>query len=175
MGTTSLLHERLVFDLPGGQVLDGDRRYVLMRADVLMGMFELMPPDIRPQALQACSASVAKYGIDSVRAYQRMANLDASQLFETVGAGAASLGWGSWTFEVHDRSCRLTVMNSPFAAAARGMGHAVCAPIVGMLEAVCTVAWGGPCTAREIHCSHCDTSQAGPGHRLCTFEASLRP
>lgn len=174
MGTTSLLHERLAFDIARGQVLDGDRRYVLMRADVLMGMFELMPPQLRAQALQACAASVTQYGIDSVRAYQRMANLEGEQLFETVGAGAASLGWGTWTFEHQGQSCRLRVRNSPFAAAARGMGHPVCAPIVGMLEAVCTVAWGGPCDAREMSCSHGHAPSTPANQGLCIFEATRR-
>lgn len=173
MSASSLLHERLAFDVANGQVLDGDRRYVLMRADVLMGMFELMPQALREQALQACAASVMKYGIASVRAYQRMANLSGPQLFETVGAGAASLGWGTWTFELQGTSCRLFVRNSPFAAAAQCISGPACAPIAGMLEAVCTQAWGGPSQVREVRCSHCHAHAETVGPDTCLFEASL--
>lgn len=173
MAASPSLHERLRFDVDNGQVLDQDRRYVLMRADVLMGMFELMPPDLRARAMQACAASVVKYGMASVRAYQRMANLEGAQLFEAVGAGAPSLGWGTWSFELQGHSCRLHVRNSPFAQAANGLGQPACAPILGMLEAVSTLAWGGPCRVREVRCSHESVHTADEAHDTCLFEATL--
>jgi predicted hydrocarbon binding protein len=168
------LHERLKFDTAAGQVTDEDRRYVLLRADVLMGLFEHLPPEARRQGFEAFTASVFKYGRASVRAYDDPSDPGALRLFDTVAQGAASLGWGKWTFDVGERTCRLTVVNSPFAAAAKGRGEFACAPIVGMLQAVCTHAWKHDCEAREIACSACDGDHAAHA-APCIFEASIRP
>ena len=168
----SPLHERLKFDTAGGQVLDADRRYVLMRADVLMGMFEFMPAAASRQALEALARSVATYGSGSVRAYDDPADPASRQLFEAVAQGAASLGWGVWEFELGERSCRLSVRNSPFAAAFRKMRLPACAPIVGMMQAVCSHAWKHDCVAVEVECSACAAAADAPHDGLCRFEAS---
>jgi predicted hydrocarbon binding protein len=165
------LHERLKFDTAEGQVLDANRRYVLMRADVLMGMFAFLPQQASREALAALARSVETHGSDSVRAYADPADPASLQLFETVARGASSLGWGVWKFDVGQESCRLTVRNSPFAHAFRRMGAPACAPIVGMMQAVCTHAWKHGCVAVEVECSACaagDLSSEG----ICVFEAS---
>src|SRR6478735_12800699 len=115
------LHERLVFDTTRGQVLDASRRYVLMRSDVLMGMFAFLPAPASRQALEALAHSVFTHGGDSVRAYADPADPASRRLFDAVAQGASSLGWGVWEFELGERSCRLQVRNSPFAAAFRKM------------------------------------------------------
>lgn len=174
---TTHLHERLRFDTARGQVLDGDRRYVLVRSDVLMGMFEGMQPAGRAQALEAFARSVFRYGSDSVRAYHRVADPGGVQLFNIVAAGASSLGWGVWHFDLATQSCRLRVVNSPFAAAAPGATSPTCAAIVGMVQAVCTHAWKTPSVAHETQCSACS---AGVGSEaavdgVCTFECFPQP
>lgn len=167
------LHERLNFDVSQGQVLDANRRYVLMRADVLMGMFASMTPALREQALDALAQSVFTHGGDSVRAYADASDPDFLRLFDAVASGASSLGWGVWEFELGQRSCRLTVRNSPFAAAFRKMRAPACAPIVGMLQAVCTHAWKQDCVAREVECSACAAGEHAPLEGVCRFEASV--
>jgi uncharacterized protein len=160
------LHERLHFDTARGEVRDGPRRYLLMRADVLMGLFERLPADAREQALQALEASVTENGGDSVRAYLAAAGADA--LLATMEQSAASLGWGRWRFEIESEALRLHVDNSPFAAAApHAEGARACHAITGMLSAVAAALWGEAAQARETRCA-C----AGPaGARQCTFEA----
>ena len=167
------LHERLKFDVTQGQVLDANRRYVLMRADVLMGMFELLTEAASRQALGALTRSVATYASDSVRAYDDPADPDSLQLFDAVVQGASSLGWGVWEFDLGARSCRLTVRNSPFAAAFRKIGLPACAPIVGMMQAVCTHAWKQECVAVEVQCCACAGGKA-LSEDLCRFEATAR-
>lgn len=166
------LHERLRFDTSRGQVLDANRRYVLMRADVLMGMFAFLPAPASRQALEALARSVATYGSDSVRAYDNPADPASQQLFDAVAQGASSLGWGVWEFEPGERSCRLVVRNSPFAAAFRKMRSPACAPIVGMMQAVCTHAWKQDCIAVEVECSACAGSEDASHEGRCRFEAS---
>jgi predicted hydrocarbon binding protein len=172
--TASPLHERLAFDTSQGQVLDADRRYVLLRADVLMGLFDLLPGDARDQALAAFAESVFRFGSGSVRAYADPADPGSHKLFAAVAQGAASLGWGVWTFELSDRSCQLTVVNSPFAAASKTPRPA-CSPILGMLRAVCEHAWKVECVAEEVECCAAAVPQyVGHEGQVCRFRAFPR-
>ncbi|MEO7009398.1 MAG: hypothetical protein ABI156_09640, partial [Caldimonas sp.] len=95
-GLASALHERLEFDIAEGQVLDGPRRYLLMRTDVLAGLFAELAPDARAAALEAFGRSVAAHGLDSLRAYAAEPGVDGEALPRVVEAAAASLGWGRW-------------------------------------------------------------------------------
>lgn len=167
---TRLLHERLQFDTAAGEVRDGPRRYVMLRADVLMGLFARLPPAAAEQALQALQASVAENGGDSVRAYRAAAGPEA--LLQTMEQASASLGWGRWHFETQADALHLRVDNSPFAAAAqRAEGAAACHAITGMLSAVASALWGEAVQARETRCA-C----SGPaGEHECRFEARRGP
>ncbi len=168
--STPALHDRLRFDVDGGQVLDGDRRYVLLRADVLMGIFEELSVDAAQDALTAFRDSVIRYGSASVRAYQNPADPEGEQLLATVAQGAASLGWGRWRIESDGSRCLLSVHNSPFAQAHRSEGPA-CAPIAGMLSAVCSHIWKKPILAQEVKCCACASHASDEGEKVCTFEA----
>jgi len=174
------LHERLVFDTERGAVLDGPRRYVLMRADVLMGLFANLDGDARVAALDAFRRSVAEHGSDSVRVYREAVVRQA--LPALMEAAAASLGWGRWRFDADDlavshlhadgdpaaaRGLRLAVADSPFAAAAPHGGVA-CHAIVGMLEAVGGALFDAPVEAHETHCA------AQGGDAVCRFVATPR-
>ena len=172
--TNLQLHERLKFDTSQGQVLDANRRYLLMRADVLMGMFASMTLQAREQALEALTHSVFTHASDSVRAYADPADPASLGLFEAVALGAASLGWGVWQFDLGEGSCRLTVRNSPFATAFRTVQAPACAPIVGMVQAVCTHVWKQDCVAMEVECSACTSGEHAPHEGLCRFEAFVR-
>ena len=163
------LHERLRFDTANGQVLDDTRRYVLLRADVLMGLFDELPEPARSEALRAFGRSVARHGTDSVRAYAAAVGIDA--LPSMMEDAAASLGWGRWHIDVGGSgeaaapSIRLTVENSPFAAAASPAASPVCHAITGMLEAMAAALWQRPAVAHETRCH----AQHGDG--TCHFVA----
>ena len=167
--STPPLHERLAFETAFGQVRDADRRYLLMRADVFMGLFDRMPDELRAAALHALTESVFQFGSGSVRSYANPDDPHSEQLFASVAQGAASLGWGVWTFELSNRTCRLTVRNSPFAAATQTREPA-CAAITGMLRAVCEHAWKISCAVEEEDC--CATSPSLGD--TCHFKAYAR-
>ena len=114
-----LLHERLVFDTANGAVLDASRRYVLLRADVLMGLFDALPDAARGAALRAFGRSVATHGADSLRAYAAAPGINGAALERAVESAAASLGWGRWTLAHQGKTLQLDVCNSPFAGAAK--------------------------------------------------------
>jgi len=168
MNTPNTLRERLRFDTDNGQVLDEDRRYVLMRADVLMGLFSELPEQTRMDTLAALSRSVFRHGSNSVRAYAQSLGSASDELLNAVGMGAASLGWGVWSFEHGSDSCILRVKNSPFARAAGPSPHPLCAPILGMFQAVCSHVWQQPATVLETSCCGCNPHAAGDE---CTFQA----
>lgn len=174
MSTPSTLRERLVFDTNRGQVLDQDRRYVLMRADVLMGLFSELAEHSRADALAALSRSVLRHGGNSVRAYALGTGGAPEALFNSVGMGAAALGWGVWTFEHGSNDCTLRVKNSPFALAPGPSPYPMCAPILGMFQAVCSQAWQQPVTVRETSCRACAGEHSHPAGEECIFHASLQ-
>ena len=134
------LRERLVFDAGAGTVHDGPRRYLLMRPDVLMGMFARLDPAMRATALHAFAASAEEQGGDSLAAYFASLGHDGDALLEATAAAAADLGWGRWSFRRDGEALRLSVTDSPFAhglvASAAGHGPVrACAPIRGLLAA----------------------------------------
>jgi predicted hydrocarbon binding protein len=133
-----------------------------------------MTPQLRQQAFEALTHSVFTHGGDSVRAYADPADPASLGLFNAVASGASSLGWGVWEFDLGQGSCRLTVRNSPFAAAFRGMQEPACAPIVGMMQAVCSHAWKQDCVAKEVECSACALGAHAAPAVLCRFEAFVR-
>ena len=159
------LHERLFFDLSAGQVMDGERRYVLMRADVLMGAFDELEEPAHAEALRALGRSVYRQGADSVRAYLR--ELGPEALLRAMEDGSASLGWGRWTLTAEPGLLRLRVDNSPFAQASRRHSVPACHAIGGMLGAVAATLWSKPAEAHETQCA-CMTGQPFLG---CLFEA----
>jgi uncharacterized protein len=162
------LHQRLVFDSANGAVLDASRRYVLLRADVLMGLFDALPAAAGDAALQALGRSVAMHGAESLRAYAAEPGVDAVALQRTVEAAAASLGWGRWTLAHEGQTLSLEVRNSPFAAAASPSPRPVCAAIAGMLEALASIVLGERASA-------CETACAATGGPCCRFSASIGP
>ncbi|HEX7442144.1 MAG TPA: hypothetical protein VF319_18840 [Caldimonas sp.] len=161
------LHERLHFDTANGQVLDADRRYLLLRADVLMGLFDALPEAARGEALRAFGRSVARHGIDSLRAYAAEPGVDAQALQRVVESAAASLGWGRWQLTQDGATLTLEVRNSPFAAACAPASGPVCQAIAGMLEALAAVVFGRAASARESACA------ASNGTPCCCFSARI--
>lgn len=117
-----------------GALYDGQIRYLTMRPDALMGMFERLDPPARATALEALAASVCAYGGRSVAAYAAANPEDPSALLEVIAATSADLGWGSWQISRHSEGLDICVTNSPFAVLpATGP---VCAPIRGILSAL---------------------------------------
>jgi predicted hydrocarbon binding protein len=163
---TTPLHEKLHFDTANGQVLDQSRRYLLMRTDVLMGLFDNLPQADREQALRALGQSVAYFGSDSVRAYVEQPGVDEATLLTTMENAAASLGWGRWAFERTAAGLGLAVHNSPFAFGTRHLGSCACHAIVGMLQGLTSTLWPGGAQVRELSCA------AQAGESPCRFEAS---
>lgn len=160
------LVSRMKFDTAQGQILDQDRRYLLMRTDVLMGIFNRLPENIRHQALRAFEASVAENGGKSAQAYYESLNRDAAQLIQTMVDFSAELGWGCWSFtEISDREIQLTVRNSPFAAGYGTLANGpVCYPIAGMLQTVGRLILDSAVTVTETQCC-----ASGPHIDACQF------
>jgi uncharacterized protein len=154
----------LKHDAARGELTEGAARYLLIRHDSLMGLFQRLPEPARSAALAAIADSVAEHGARSAEKYRVE---DPENLLTNVAAKASQLGWGSWTFEREGDSIVLTVQNSPFA---HGMGHAqkpVCAPIAGMLQAVASLVLDADATASETSC-------AATGGATCIFRAQKR-
>ncbi len=163
--TSIELPRRLRFDTVHGEVLDDQRRYVLLRSDVLMGIFDELPEPLREQALRAFGRSAATHGADSVRAYAALPGVDGAALLRTMEYAAASLGWGRWRLMRSARSLTLQVDNSPFAASTAQRGGPVCHAIAGMLQGLAAAYWSTGAVASETICA------AEHGGTTCHFIA----
>jgi hypothetical protein len=164
MSAPTSFGERLTFDERRGEWRDGDARYLMIRHDSLMGMFNLLPAATRQAALAAFAESVAIYGRRSAEKY-RMHAAAPDLLLQTTADTAAQLGWGRWHFErAAENELRLEVLNSPFAAGHGPTQGMVCAPITGMLRALSALVFGKPADAEEFSC-------VAAGSDLCRFVA----
>lgn len=154
---------RLTHDPDAGAWFDQTRRYMLLRPEALMGIFQRQPEAERAIALQALQDSVFEQSSDSARAYRAMGGTG-DALIGAIEASAPELGWGRWRFEREGDVLKLEVRNSPFAAGFGPSAAPVCAAITGMMRAVSTLVFGKPKQAREVQC-------AATGHDACRFEA----
>ena len=151
-------------DAARGELSEGPARYLLIRHDSLMGLFQRLPEPARSMALAALADSVAEHGARSAQTYHAQNPQD---LLASVAVKASQLGWGSWTFARQGESIVLTVQNSPFAHGFGKSEQPVCAPIAGMLQAVASLALGAEATAGETSC-------AATGSAACVFHARKR-
>jgi predicted hydrocarbon binding protein len=156
--------DRLLFDDAQGEVLDGPRRYLLLRADTLMTMFLRLPEPARASALDALEEAVHAQGSDSARAYLAQAGGDGDALLASIERTAPQLGWGRWQFEASGERLRLEVRNSPFAQGFGPSETPVCHAVRGMLRGVADLRLGRASRSLELRC-------ASQGHASCLFEA----
>ncbi|GAA0533453.1 MAG: 4-vinyl reductase [Pigmentiphaga sp.] len=164
MGT---LRSRLTFDVVAGEIRDQDRRYLLMRPDVLMGMLHELDELTRLRVLRMMAASAARHGGRSVQAY--ISHMPAAELSGFMQEASADLGWGAWRIEHQASSVELTVVNSPFAQGYGAALHPVCAPIAGVFQAMASAVLGAPAAVEEVECA------AMGRHAACRFIATPAP
>ena len=157
--------DRLTLDEANGAWYDADRRYVMVRADVLMGLFRELPAAARLAALDAFARSVAVNGAGSARAYRETVG-DGDRLLAVIAETAPQLGWGRWSFGPERDVLRLEVVNSPFASGHGPADAPVCHPIKGMLLTVASIVLKAPAQVREVACT-------AAGAAACRFEAGL--
>jgi predicted hydrocarbon binding protein len=147
----SSLSDRLQFDRQHGAIHDADRRYLLMRADVLMGVLHELPLAAQTSVLQGMAASACKHGGNSVAAY--LESVGSAQLQQTMIDSAAALGWGVWHLSATDNSLALDVENSPFAHGHGPAQQPVCAPISGILHSLASALLDSDVVVTEHRCA----------------------
>ncbi|GGY30648.1 V4R domain-containing protein [Pseudoduganella albidiflava] len=147
----SAFWDRIGIDETAGTIFDGDRRYLMMRTDVLMGMLHELPAALRGQVLAALAESTRQHGGKSVRAYLEAGSSDG--LARTVVEGAAAFGWGVWHFSAGAHEAGLEVENSPFAAGHGPSDVPVCAPIRGIFHSLAQSVLGSDVRVTETQCA----------------------
>ena len=160
--------DRLVRDRASGAIRDGDVRYVMVRADALMGLFKRLYPSMKHAAFHAFADAVAEQGGKSARRYQALGAQQGSALLRVIEETAPSLGWGVWRFgPIQPKRLELTVIGSPFVEGHGASVQPVCYAIVGMLRAASALVLGAPTYVREVRCAAVDGE-------ICRFEAEVR-
>ncbi len=155
----STLKDRLVCDDDVGEIRDGDIRYLMIRADALMGIFARLAPEVRKLALESFCESIAEFGGRSARSYRERGAAEPGAFLQVIAETAPQLGWGTWQFSgPQDGAIVLEVQNSPFVAGFGSSDHPVCAPIRGMLTAVAGFLMEGKVQVRETDCGACGST-----------------
>lgn len=159
------IKQRMNWDTENGQILDENRRYILLRADVLMGIFTSLDSQQKQAALQSFQQSVYKNGNDSVQAYWQEIKGDSQQLLTSMMSISAQLGWGVWSVQ-EQTSERLIihVRNSPFAQASKAQSEPICYAIVGIIEAMGQLIFN---TQVHVFENQCAAHQSSPS--VCSF------
>jgi hypothetical protein len=144
----------LVQDAETGQIADEHIRYLMIRADVLMGLAHEWPGGDTRQFVDALARSALRHSRDSFATYKASNRFAAGDFLSAVTAVAARLGWGNWRIiELESERRRVEVRNSPFASGFGPATHPVCGAICGVLEALATVGYGRPFRVIEESCA----------------------
>lgn len=143
-----------------GSIRHGDIRYVLIRADGLMGAFA----GDNGAPLQLLADSIYRHGRLSLARYFNDNGGDIDATIKTMESRAPHMGWGLWKFARDGGSrLRLSIDNSPFATGKSARPQ--CAPAAGMFRAVAELVLGGSVHAQETDCMAC-------GAPSCSFLAT---
>lgn len=156
-------------DSVAGEITDDDIRYVLIRADVLMGVAHELQGVAPADFLVAFGKAAFRNAQGSFVKYRKEGRfLDRDGLAQTCTI-AASLGWGRWTLRrPGDGTEVVEVANSPFAAGFGSSPEPVCTPIVGVLKALLVTMRGSAGSVLETACR----SQGAP---KCSFHIRWHP
>jgi len=169
------LRERLSWAADSGAIVDGPRRYLMMRPDVLMGAVARLGFDAQRAWLDGWAESTRAHGIASLRAYVDSVGGEPEALMAMTADAAADLGWGRWTLRRESGGLALVMANSPFVAGWCAVDpdparHAVCAPVRGMLHALASLVLQGPVVVTEVDCAALHAVPDSVDH-VCRFQA----
>lgn len=140
-----------------------------MRADAFMDAFARLDEDARYTMFAAFAQSVAAHAGQSAKHYRHELGPAAREIFLNAAVNlAADMGWGAWSFgpSLHGEIA-LEVRNSPFAEGYGKSSRPVCAPIVGLLEALGGIVFTVDPVCAETECA------AVTGGDVCRFTARL--
>ena len=157
---------RELMDDQGGLRL-GDIRYMLIRPDVLMGIFTHLPEEMVSHVFEAFAKSVEENGGKSVQSYRGEAAENPKDLLQIVAQTAPKLGWGLWEISERQDGFTLRVEHSPFVAGHGPAERPVCSAIEGMLSALACSVYGKNAVVREENCG------AVTGSEYCEFRVHI--
>jgi len=163
------LYDRLSRDPALGELRDGNTRLFLMRADAFIDAFKRLDEDARYTMFQAFAQSIAEHSGQSVKHYRHELGPAAREIFLNAAVNmAADMGWGGWSFGPHTPGeMTLDVTNSPFVEGHGASDTPVCAPILGMIEALGGIIFSVDPVVEEIECA------AVTGGETCRFVARI--
>jgi uncharacterized protein len=156
------------WSLESGTIMDGGIRYVVLRADVLMGVARELGGSKPIDFVAALEESAFKQSRDSFEEYAAQGRFGTADFLSSASQIAGALGWGAWSVSDTESSARrVEVRDSPFAAGYGASAHPVCGAICGVLRAIALVGYGRPARVEEVHCAAQGTGD------VCRFHIDL--
>ena len=167
--SSNRLYDRLSRDPALGELRDGNTRLFLMRTDAFMDAFKRLDDDARYTMFAAFAQSIAEHSGQSVKHYRHELGPAAREIFLNAAVNmAADMGWGAWSFGPHTPGeMTLDVVNSAFVEGYGPADAPVCAPILGMLEALGGIIFSVDPVVEETECA------AVTGGDTCRFVARI--
>jgi hypothetical protein len=160
----------IVQDADSGAITDGRIRYLMLRADVLMGLAKEWPAGDSQAFVRALERAAFTHSRDSFTSYRASGRFQGADFLRETVEVAAVLGWGKWrVHEVGANGRRITVKHSPFALGFGTASHPVCGAICGVLRAIVSVGYGQEAAVTEELCA---AQSAGTE---CVFHLHLAP
>ena len=167
--TSNRLYDRISRDPSMGELRDGNTRLFLMRADAFMDAFGRLDEDARYSMFSAFAQSIAEHSGQSVKHYRHELGPAAREIFLNAAVNmAADMGWGGWAFGPNTPGeITLEVANSPFVEGHGVSEKPICAPILGMIEALGGIIFSVDPVVKEVECA------AVTGGDTCLFVARI--
>ena len=157
-------------DLDSGKITDGPIRYLMLRADVLMGVARELGDEHATTFVDALERAAFRQSRESFEQYAVQGRFGTDDFLVSSSQVAARLGWGTWSVRELDAQTRqVEVRDSPFAAGAGRSSYPVCGAIRGVLRAIALVGYGQEVEVREVSCA------AQGKDPVCRFHIGLSP
>ena len=167
--SSNRLYDRISRDPALGELRDGQTRLFLMQADAFMDAFKRLNDDARYTMFAAFAKSITEHSGQSVEHYRAAFGPAARGIFLNAAINiAADMGWGGWRLGPHTPGeMTIDVTNSPFAEGHGSSDVPVCAPILGLAEALGGIIFSVDPVVEEIECA------AVTGGDTCRFVARM--
>ena len=167
--SSNRLYDRISRDPALGELRGGQTRLFLMQADAFMDAFKRLNDDARYTMFAAFARSITEHSGQSVEHYRDAFGPAAREIFLNAAINiAADMGWGGWRLGPHTPGeMTIDVTNSPFAEGHGSSDVPVCAPILGLAEALGGIIFSVDPVVEEIECA------AVSGGDTCRFVARI--
>lgn len=151
----NVIVENLTFDPSAGRLAYKDVRYLLIRAETIVGFQKAMEATDEKAAADALYQGGFQGGYLSAMQYKKIHRFSDRQALDFMMRMGTEIGWGQFRlakFDSQKQALQVIVEKSPFGEAYGRSGRPVCHLITGVISGLASVLFKKECIAREVEC-----------------------